>query len=77
MSTSFEYPMEQKYEDLRFLSRQYEQCISYVAKLKVQLIDLLDQTMLGITKILQLNSRNPEPDDIEIADTVTVIWEIG
>ena len=30
--------MEQKYEDLKFLSRQYEQRISFVAKLKVQLL---------------------------------------
>lgn len=52
--------MEQKYEDLKFLSRQYEQRISYVAKLKVQLLDLLDQTMPGITKHLSLTSRNPE-----------------
>ena len=52
--------MEQKYEDLKFLSRQYQQRISFVAKLKVQLINLLDQTMPGITKILELKSRNPE-----------------
>lgn len=52
--------MEQKYEDLKFLSRQYRQRIDYVAKLKVQLINLLDQTMPGITKILELKSRNPE-----------------
>jgi transposase len=52
--------MEQKYEDLKFLSRQYEQRISFVAKLKVQLLDLLDQTMPGITKQLSLTSRNPE-----------------
>ena len=36
--------MEQKYEDLKFLSRQYNQRISYVTKLKVQLISLLDQS---------------------------------
>jgi len=52
--------MEQKYEDLKFLSRQYDQRITFVAKLKVQLINLLDQTMPGITKILVLKSRNPE-----------------
>lgn len=52
--------MEQKYEDLKFLSSQYRQRIDYVAKLKVQLINLLDQTMPGITKILELKSRNPE-----------------
>lgn len=52
--------MEQKYEDLKFLSRQYNQRINLVSKLKVQLLDLLDQTMPGITKILQLKSRSPE-----------------
>ena len=52
--------MEQKYEDLKFLSRQYDQRIAFVAKLKVQLINLLDQTMPGITKFLALRSRNPE-----------------
>ena len=53
-------PMEQKYEDLKFLSRQYEQRISYVSKQKVQLLDLLDQTMPGVTKLLSLTSRKPE-----------------
>ena len=52
--------MEQKYEDLKFLSRQYDQRIAFVAKLKVQLINLLDQTMPEITKFLALKSRNPE-----------------
>ena len=52
--------MEQKYEDLKFLSRQYDQRIAFVAKLKVQLNNLLDQTMPGITKFLALKSRNPE-----------------
>ncbi len=52
--------MEQKYKDSKFLSRQYNQHITYVVKLKVQLISLLDQTMPGITRILPLNSRNPE-----------------
>ena len=52
--------MEQKYEDLKFLSRQYQQRISFVSTLKVQLINLLDQTMPGITKVLPLKSRNPE-----------------
>lgn len=52
--------LEQKYEDLKFLSRQYGQRISFVTRSKVQLISLLDQTMPGITKILPLKSRNPE-----------------
>ena len=52
--------MAQKYEDLKFLSRQYQQRIGLVSRFKVQLINLLDQTMPGITKILTLRSREPE-----------------
>ena len=52
--------MEQKYEDLRFLSRQYGQRIADVSRLKTQLLDHLDQTMPGITSLLALKSRNPD-----------------
>ena len=52
--------MEQKYENLKFLSRQYQQRISFVSTLKVQLINMLDQTMPGITKVFALKSRDPE-----------------
>ena len=53
-------PMDQKYEDLRFLSSQYRQRISMVTKSKIQLINLLDESMPGITNILALKSRDPE-----------------
>ena len=53
-------PMDQKYEDLKFLSSQYSQRISLVVKTKIQLINLLDESMPGITGILALKSRNPE-----------------
>ena len=49
--------MEQKYEDLKFLSRQYNQRVSLVTKIKVQLLNILDETMPGITKILALRSK--------------------
>ena len=52
--------MDQKYEDLRFLSRQYGQRIADVSRLKTQLLDHLDQTMPGITALLSLKSRTPE-----------------
>ena len=52
--------MDQKYEDLRFLSRQYGQRISDVSRLKTQLLDHLDQTMPGITALLPMKSRMPE-----------------
>ena len=51
---------EQKYDDLRFLSRQYKQRISTLTVAKVQLQNLLDETMPGITSILPLKSRDPE-----------------
>ena len=52
--------MDQKYEDLRFLSRQYGQRIADVSRLKTQLLDHLDQTMPGISGLLSLKSRMPE-----------------
>ncbi len=52
--------LEQKYEDLKFLSRQYNQRISNLTVIKVQLINLLDETMPGITSLIKLKSRNPE-----------------
>lgn len=52
--------LDQKYEDLKFLSRQYSQRISCLTYNKVHLINLLDETMPGITTLLPLRSRNPE-----------------
>ena len=52
--------LDQKYEDLKFLSRQYNQRISALTVAKIQLVNLLDETMPGITRILPLKSRHPE-----------------
>lgn len=52
--------MDQKYEDLRFLARQYDQRMGTLTTNKVFLIDLLDETMPGITKLLSLTTRDPE-----------------
>ena len=52
--------MEQKYEDLRLLARQYSQRISTLTFNKVHLVNLLDETMPGITSILSLNTRDPD-----------------
>lgn len=52
---------EQKYDELKFLSRQYNQCISMRVKARVQLSNLLDELMPGIQNIL--NSRTADPDD--------------
>ena len=53
-------PMDQKYEDLRFLARQYEQRMGTLTVNKVFLINLLDETMPGITRVLSLTTRDPE-----------------
>ena len=52
--------MEQKYEDLRLLSRQYSQRMATLTFNKVHLGNLLDETMPGITSILSLNTRDPD-----------------
>ena len=52
--------MDQKYEDLRFLARQYNQRMETLTTNKVFLINLLDETMPGITKLLSLTTRDPE-----------------
>lgn len=52
--------LEQKYADLRFLSRQYNQRISTKVKNRVYLGNLLDETMPGIEKLLTSSGREPE-----------------
>ena len=52
--------MDQKYEDLRFLAKQYDQRMGTLTTNKVFLINLLDETMPGITKLLSLTTRDPE-----------------
>ena len=55
------YPVnDQKYADLKLLSRQYSQRMSTLTVNKIHLANLLDQTMPGITSILPLISRKPE-----------------
>ena len=51
---------EQKYVDLKLLSRQYSQRMSTLTINKGYLTNLLDQTMPGITSILPLRSRDPD-----------------
>ena len=40
-----------KYNDLKFLSRQYNQTVSILVKSKIQFNNLLDEIMLGINMI--------------------------
>lgn len=50
-------PIDQKYDDLKFLSRQYGQSISLKVKTRVQLANLLDEIMPGIQNIIPISSR--------------------
>lgn len=50
-------PMDQKYDDLKFLSRQYSQSISMKVKARVQMANLLDEIMPGIQNIIPISSR--------------------
>ncbi len=52
--------IDQKYADLKFLSRQYNQCVSMKIKARVQLCNLLDEIMPGIQNILTSKTFNPE-----------------
>ena len=51
---------EQKYVDLKFLSRQYNQRISTKVKNRVYLGNILDETMPGIDKILTVSNQKPD-----------------
>lgn len=50
-------PADQKYDDLKFLSRQYNQCISMKVKARIQTSNLLDEIMPGIQNIIPISSR--------------------
>ena len=53
-------PTDQEYEDLKLLAKQYGQRISTLSVNKTHLVNHLDETMPGITKIISLNTRDPE-----------------
>ena len=52
-------PVDEKYENLRLLSRHYRERMSVLTLNKVYLVNLLDETMPGITSILKLRTRDP------------------
>jgi transposase len=51
---------EQKYVDLKFLSRQYNQRISTKVKNRIYLGNILDETMPGIEMVLNTSNQKPE-----------------
>lgn len=55
---------EQKYDDLKFLSRQYNQIIAMKVKSRVQLSNLLDETMPGIASLFASNNASNPSNNI-------------
>ena len=51
-------PLDTVYRELQMLSRQYHRTVSLLIKAKQHLIDLLDQVMPGIQKLLQNSAEN-------------------
>lgn len=51
-------PLDTVYRELQMLSRQYHRTVSLFIKAKQHLVDLLDQTMPGIQKLLQNSAEN-------------------
>lgn len=53
-------PADDKYDNLKFLARQYDQRVSTLVFNKGNLTNLLDETMPGLTTILPLKTRHPD-----------------
>ena len=74
--------VNQKYDDLRFLSRQYNQIITMKIKSRVQLSNLLDEVMPGIQSLFASNnasnpSKNIFLDFIEKYESFETINKMG
>ena len=56
-------PPEDVYQELRLLARQYYQTVSMLVKAKINLNNLLDQTMPGINSLMNDSPRNHKLSD--------------
>ena len=65
-------PPEYVYQELRLLARQYYQTISMLVKAKVNLSNLLDQTMPGIKELM-----NDSPGNHKLTDFVKRYYHYG
>ena len=52
--------MEERYDNLRILSRQYLCRMTTLTQNRLHLLTLLDETMPGITTVMQVKSRDPD-----------------
>ena len=53
-------PLDDKFDHLKFLARQYDQRVSTLVYNKGNLTNILDETMPGLTNVLPLKTRKPD-----------------
>ena len=66
-------PLDETYEKLRLLGRQYAHYITIKIESKLALDNLLDRTMQGIKHLLQ-GTRSDEPTKDKLSDFVAAYW---
>ncbi len=66
-------PLDETYEELRLLGRQYAHYITIKVESKLALDNLLDRTMPGIKHLLQ-GKRSDEPTKDKLSDFVQEYW---
>lgn len=66
-------PLDETYEELRLLGRQYAHYITIKVESKLALDNLLDRTMPGIKHLLQ-GKRSDEPTKDKLSDFVEAYW---
>ena len=68
---------EQTYQNLQFLSREYNQLMATKIKLKVQLSNLIERTFPGLEKILKTNYLNLLLDFYELYSTASSVKSLS
>lgn len=66
-------PLDETYEELRLLGRQYAHYITIKVESKLALSSILDRTMPGIRKLL-LDNRSDTPTKSKLSDFVETYW---
>lgn len=66
-------PLDERYEELRLLGRQYAHYITIKVESKLALSSILDRTMPGIKKLLP-DKRSDTPTKSKLSDFVEAYW---
>ena len=68
---------EQTYQNLKFLSREYNQLMATKIKLKIQLSNLIERTFPGLEKILKANYFDLLLDFYELYPTTSSVKSLS